>query len=31
MKRIILYLLTGCLLAACGENEGPQVVAQKSI
>ena len=29
MKRIILYLLTGCLLAACGENEGPQVVAHR--
>ncbi|MBR5101428.1 MAG: glycerophosphodiester phosphodiesterase, partial [Bacteroidales bacterium] len=29
MKRFFLYLLTGCLLVACSENEGPQVVAHR--
>ena len=29
MKRFLLSLLTGCLLVACGENQGPQVVAHR--
>ena len=29
MKRLFLILLTGCLLVACGEDDGPQVVAHR--